>query len=59
MYCAPVTGFTALHKAAQLGDEQEVAELLKDVRRAATPSFYPSFLVLDTFARCISRIRSI
>ena len=32
MFYAPVTGITALHRAAQRGDEQEVATLLDEVR---------------------------
>ena len=31
MFYTPVTGFTALHKAAQRGDEEDVAALLAEV----------------------------
>ena len=33
MFYTPVTGFTALHKAAQRGDEEDVAALLAEVRQ--------------------------
>lgn len=35
MFYTPVTGFTALHKAAQRGDEEDVAALLAEVRAGA------------------------
>lgn len=37
MFHAPVTGATALHRAAQRGDEVEVAALLDQVRRRVQP----------------------
>jgi hypothetical protein len=37
MFYAPASGFTALHRAAQRGDEHEIAALLADVSCAPPP----------------------
>jgi hypothetical protein len=37
MFYTPVTGFTALHKAAQRGDEEDVVALLAEVAAAHKP----------------------
>lgn len=45
MFYAPVSGFTPLHRAAQRGDEDEVATLLADVSVAwAMPHAHPTAL---------------